>query len=280
MRNARIASALLLSFVVAGLAGRGAAPTRSETAAAAATAEPPPYTIERIKRDLVLPDTVKHVRIHNPHGSVSIKPIDNRTLGAYEVVQLIGATPEKPDIQMRIDGDTAVVDVSYVSDKRHGTDKLVNGFRKGRVDLGMFVPRGPDLEVTTTFGDVQVRRVDNEVIARTREGRLAVAGGGSIDAATDSGELRVFPTQAKWRKPLKVHSRSGNILTEVPLYGEIALDVETGGSIAGDVPLTLREMGGERRHGELRRAGASQHMSITSESGDIYLIPIHVPPQR
>lgn len=278
MHSARFASIFLLGLAAAGLAGCGTAPPRGDTAAA--TAEPPPYAIERLKRDLLLPETVKHVRIHNPHGSVSIKAIDSRTLGAYEVVQLIGATPEKPDIQMRIDGDTAVVEVSYASDKRHGTDRLVDGYRKGRVDLGLFLPAGPDLDVTTTYGDLQVRRVNNEVRARTRDGRLSVASGGSIDAATDSGELRVFPTQAKWRKPLKVHSRSGNILVEVPLYGEIALDVETGGSISGNVPLELRDAGNERRHGQLRRAGASQRMDITSETGDVYLIPIDVPPQR
>ena len=278
MHNAPIISVLLLGLAAASLAGCGSSPARNESAAA--SAEPPPYTIERLKRDLLLPDTVKHVRIHNPHGSVSIKPIDNRTLGAYEVVQLIGATPEKPDIQMRIDGDTAVVDVSYASDKRHGTDKLVNGFRKGRVDLGMFLPRGPDLEVTTTFGDVQVRRVDYEVVARTRDGRLAVAAGGSIDAATDSGELRVFPTQAKWHKPMKVHSRSGNVLVEVPLYGEIALDVETGGTIDGSVPLEIRELANARKHGHLSRGGGSQHISITSETGEIYLVPVQVAPQR
>jgi hypothetical protein len=271
-RLALAASALLL------LAACGKAPVRSE--AAATPAADPPYTVERIKRDLILPDTVKHVRISNPHGSVGIKSIENRTLGAYEVVQLIGETPEKPDIQMRIDGDTAVVEVSYASDKRLGTDKLVDGFRKGRVDLGMFLPAGPDLHVTTTYGDIQVRRVSNEVFARSRDGKLVVAGSGSIDAATDSGTLRVFPTSAKWLKPMRLHTRSGDILMEVPLYGEIQLDVETAGSIAGQVPLELRDAGKGRQHGGLRRAGGSQKIDVTSESGDIYLIPIETPPQR
>ncbi len=260
------------------LAACGKTPVRSETAAAPAA--DPPYTVERIKHDLILPDSVKHVRINNPHGSVGIKPIDNRTLGAYEVVQLIGETPEKPDVQMRIDGDSAVVEVSYASDRQLGTDKPVNGYRKGRVDLGMFLPVGPELHVTTTYGDVEVRRVDNEVFARTREGRLMVAGAGSIDAATDSGSLRVFPTQAKWRKPMKLHTRSGDILVEVPLYGELQLDVETAGSIAGQVPLELRDAGKGRQHGQLRRAGGSQQIRVTSESGDIYLIPIERLPQR
>lgn len=260
------------------LAACGKTPVRSETATTPAA--DPPYTVERIKRDLLLPDSVKHVRINNPHGSVGIKAIDNRTLGAYEVVQLIGDTPEKPEIQMRIEGDSAIVEVSYASDQRLGTDKLVNGYRKGRVDLGMFLPTGPELHVTTTYGDIQVRRVDNEVFARTRDGKLMVAGAGSIDAATDSGSLRVFPTLAKWRKPMKLHTRSGDILMEVPLYGELQLDVETAGSIAGQVPLELRDAGKGRQHGQLRRAGGSQHIRVTSESGDIYLIPIERLPQR
>jgi hypothetical protein len=272
LRLAFAAGALFL------LAACGKTPVRNETAAMPAA--DPPYTVERIKRDLILPDSVKHVRINNPHGSVGIKAIDNRTLGAYEVVQLIGETPEKPDIQMRIEGDSAIVEVSYASDRSLGTDKLVNGHRKGRVDLGMFLPAGPELHVTTTYGDIQVRRVDNEVFARTRDGKLMVAGAGSIDAATDSGSLRVFPTLAKWRKPMQLHTRSGDILMEVPLYGELQLDVETAGHIAGQVPLELRDAGKGRQHGQLRRGGGSQHIRVTSESGDIYLIPIERQPQR
>ncbi|MBL8300813.1 MAG: DUF4097 family beta strand repeat protein [Rhodanobacteraceae bacterium] len=278
MHRARFASALLSATAVIALAGCTTAPPRENATAAAA--EPPPYTIERIKRDLTLPEAVKHVRIHNPHGSVAIKPIDSRTLGVYEVVQFIGTTPEKPDIQLRVDGDTAVIDVSYASDQRHGADKLVNGYRKGRVDLGVFLPAAPDLRVTTTYGDLQIRRVENEVYARTRDGRLTIAGGGSIDAATDSGELSVFPTEAKWLKPMKLHSRSGNIRVEVPLYGEIALDIETSGKIAGDVPLELSDASNGRHRGQLRRGGASQHMDVSSETGDVFLIPIKVPPRR
>lgn len=252
------------------------APRRSDPPAVAAT--PPPYQIERIKRDLQLPPTVKRVHINNPHGSVGIKAIDNRTLGAYEVVQLIGATPEKPDIQMRLDGDTAVVEVSYASDRRHGADTLVNGFRKGRVDLGMFLPEGPELQVTTTFGDIQVRRINNEVVARTRDGKLMVAGGGSVDAATESGDLRVFPTNAKWRKPMKLKTVSGNILMEVPMYGQIQLDAETAGAFGGQVELQLRDAGTDRKHGQLTRGDGSQHIRIDSDSGDIYLIPMNAPP--
>ncbi len=285
MRTATFVSASLRLAIVAGavvlLTACGKTPVRSETATAApAPADAPPYTVERIKRDLILPETIRHVRINNPHGSVGIKSIDNRTLGAYEVVQLIGETPEKPDIQMRIDGDSAIVEVSYASDRQLGTDTLVNGYRKGRVDLGMFLPAGPDLHVTTTYGDIQVRRVDNEVFARTRDGKLMVAASGSIDAATDTGSLRVFPTQAKWRKPMKLRTGSGDILMEVPLYGEIQLDVETAGTISGQVPIELRDAGKGRQHGQLRRAGGSQHINVTSDSGDIYLIPIERLPQR
>jgi Putative adhesin len=269
------AAALSLAAVVLG--GCAATTPRTETAAAG---EPPPYTVERIKHDLPLPETVKHVRIHNPHGSVGLKQIDSRTLGAYEVVQLIGATPEKPLVEMKIEGDTALVTVSYASDKRLGTDKLVDGYRKGRVDLGMFLPTGPDLHVTTTYGDISIRRVSNEVTAHARDGKVMVAGFGSIDASTESGDLRVFPLSAKWLKPMKLKTRSGNILMEVPLYGEIALDAETGGSFGGQVELAMSQAGGERQHGRLSRGGGGQHIDIRSESGDVYLIPIHTPPQR
>lgn len=267
----------VVSLAAVLLAGCSTAPPRPP---AVTTGEPPPYTVERIKHDLLLPDTVKKVRVDNPHGSVGLKPIENRTLGAYEVVQLIGATPEKPLVEMKIDGDTAVVSVRYASDKQMGTDKLVNGYRKGRVDLGMFLPTGPELHVTTTYGDISVRRVNNDVVVHSRDGKVMVAGSGSIDASTGTGDLRVFPLSAKWLKPLKLKTGSGNILMEVPLYGEIALTAETGGSFEGQVELSMSELAKDRRRGHLNVGGASQHIDIRSDSGDIYLIPIHTPPQR
>lgn len=269
---------LAVSLAALLIAGCSSAPPRPESSAA--SGEPPPYTVERIKHDLLLPDTIRQVRIHNPHGSVGLKQIENRTLGAYEVVQLIGTAPEKPLVDMKIEGDTAVVSVSYASDRQMGTDKLVNGYRKGRVDLGMFLPNGPALHVTTTFGDISVRRVSNDVVVHSRDGKVMVAGSGSIDASTGTGDLRVFPLSAKWLKPLKLKTGSGNILMEVPVYGEIALNAETSGSFDGQVELSLSELGKDRRRGRLNLAGASQHIDIRSDSGDIYLIPIHTPPQR
>lgn len=244
-------------------------------APAAAASADPPYSVEHLKRDLALPDTVVSVRIENPHGSVSVRQVDKPLVGTYEVIQRIGERPEEPQVELSLDGDAAVLKVSYASDRRAGTDAFVEGHRKGRVDLGVFVPKGPRVEITTTYGDVLVRRITNDLVIRTRDGRLTAAGSGAMDLATVSGELRAFPTSAKWATPMRLATDSGKLLLEVPAFGHISLAARTGGQFTGPFRLEPTTLADGRRQVEWRSGGGAQHIDVDSRSGDVHLIEKH-----
>ncbi|UXI68399.1 DUF4097 domain-containing protein [Tahibacter amnicola] len=251
--------------------------TRREPAPADAPV--PPYTVEHVRRDLAVPAGVVRIRIDNPHGSVTIKPVEKPVLGVYETIQRIGEKPEEPQIHLAVEGDEAVLRVAYASDRNGGADRLVKGFRKGRVDLGVFVPAGPELHVTTTYGDVQVRRVNNELVARTREGSLVAAGAGSMDVQTDSGQLSLFPVTAKWQRPLRGATRTGNIVMEVPVRGDIDLVARTRGRFTGPVSLEMRQAPDGRTEGHFKAGRGSQHIQLDSQSGDIHLAPYDYTPE-
>jgi hypothetical protein len=232
----------------------------------------PPYTVEHVKRDLALPESVVRIRIDNPHGGVAVRQVDQPLVGTYEVIQRIGATPEEPLIALSLDGDTAVLTVAYASDRQGGADRLVGGHRKGRVDLGVFVPKGPRVDITTTYGDVLVRRIANDMTVRTREGRLTAAGAGAMDLATVSGELRAYPTSAKWSTPMRLVTDTGNVLLEVPVSGPVALSARTGGKFTGPFRLAPTALADGRQSVEWRAGSGSQHIDVDSRSGDIHLI--------
>ncbi|HJU38086.1 MAG TPA: DUF4097 family beta strand repeat-containing protein, partial [Tahibacter sp.] len=238
----------------------------------AAPAVQPSYTVEHVKRDLALTDAVVRIRIDNPHGSVAVRQVDRPVVGTYEVIQRIGERPEEPQVALSLDGDTAVLTVAYASDRAGGADRRVDGHRKGRVDLGVFVPKGPRVEIATTYGDVIVRRIANDVVVRTRDGRLTAAGSGAMDLATVSGELRAYPTSAKWTTPMRLATDSGNVLLEVPVSGPVALAARTRGAFTGPFKLAPTMLTDGRS--EVRWTGGSgtQHIDIDSASGDIHLI--------
>lgn len=238
----------------------------------AAGGEPPPFSVEHLKRDLALPESVVRIRIDNPHGSVAVRQVDKPLLGTYEVVQRIGARPEEPQVALAIENDTAVLKVTYASDTHGGADRLVDGHRKGRVDLGVFVPKGPLVEIATTYGDVLVRRIANDMVVRTREGRLTAAGAGAMDLATVSGELRAYPTSAKWATPMRLATDTGNVLLEVPVSGPIALAARTRGRFTGPFRLAPAPLADGRQQVEWRSGSATQRIDVDSASGDIHLI--------
>ena len=252
-------------LAAAALAGCGQAPKRP--------AGDPPFSVEQLKRDLALPESVVRIRIDNPHGGVAVRQVEQRVLGTYEVIQRIGAQPEEPQVSLAIEGDTAVLSVAYASDRR-GADRLVDGHRKGRVDLGVFVPKGPLLDITTTYGDVLVRRVANDMVVRTRDGRLTAAGAGAMDLATQSGELRAYPTSAKWATPMRLATGSGKVLLEVPAYGQIALSARTGGKFTGPFRLEPTGLADGRQQVEWRGGGGTQRIEVDSGSGDIHLVAL------
>jgi hypothetical protein len=233
--------------------------------------EPPPYRIEREQYDIALTDAVKRVRVVNPHGDVTVKATDAQSVGVYAIVQHIGAEPEAPIITTDAQSDTALVTVRYASDATLGADALVNGYRKGRVDLGIFLPAEPLLEIESTFGNVNVKPIFNGVHVRGRDGRVTVATSGAIQISTDSGPIDAWPMSGKFAEPMVVRSRSGRIQADVPLYGEISFSVVTSGAIDSQVELDLSTTADGRQRGTFKTGSGAQRIEIESDSGDVRL---------
>lgn len=238
-----------------------------------------PYTIERLERDLLLGDGVRTIRIINPHGNVAIRNTQQRLLGVRAVVQKIGAKPESATITMGARGDVALLEVSYPSDAAHGTDRLVEGHRKGRADLAVFLPPRMRVEINTTFGNIDVRRVDDDIVARTREGTLVAAATGFLQLTTDSGDLRAWPMSGKASEAFILTTRSGNIVADVPLYGDIKLEARTLGRLDGEADLGLLWTERKGVNEAVRETGAAtQSFIVRSETGDIFLQSATRPP--
>ena len=264
----RSLAAALTAVLLAGCAASANKPRAPQTGSEAAE---PPYRIERQQYDLVLTPEVRRVRVINAHGDVTVKATSANSVGVYAIVQLIGAQPEAPIITTEVRGDEALVEVRYASDATIGADTFIDGYRKGRVDLGMFIPTGPRVEIESTFGAVNVKPISNDVHVRGREGRVTVATSGAIQVATDSGPIDAWPMTGKFGEPMRVRSRSGRIQADVPLYAEISFSVVTGGTIDSEVELARATEPDGRTRGTLKTGSGVQLIEIESETGDVRL---------
>jgi len=259
---------LVLSLVV--LASCRSSEPRVQETSAAPTA-PPPYRVERGNLDLPADASLRLVKIVNPHGSVVLKQTNAATVGFHRVVQLIGTAPESPDIRFVRNNDTIELVVSYASDATRGEDHLVDGFRKGRVDATLFVPPGPSVDVVTTYGDIQVRRINNDLVARSRTGRVMGAGGGAMSLRSDTGIVRAFPTASKWNRPFEIETESGDILVEIREPVAVRFQATTGGLIRG-WPGVESESGGNRL--AFGTGVEKQEMRVRSKTGNIDLVRV------
>lgn len=233
----------------------------------------PPVRFERQDRNLAVDATVRQLWIRNPHGSIALRQTSAASVGLHEVVQRIGAEPEAPRVRFEREGDRIVLDVSYASDATLGADARIDGFPKGRVDATLFVPAQLTVDVETTHGAIQARRIDNDLVARSRSGRIMAAGGGAMTLASESGIVRAFPTAEKWSRPLAIETVSGDILIELFQGTDLAIDARTQGVIrvAGSVVPT--SAGEEHRYVQ-GKAGPNQSVVIRSRSGTIEIVEV------
>ena len=231
-----------------------------------------PYTIVRTQRDLALGTDIRRIRIVNPHGNVVVRNTGQRLIGVRSVIQRLGVRPEIEQVALDTLGDSAALEVAYPSDPLRGTDVRVQGHRKGRVDLAVFVPTGMLVEVTTTYGKIDVRRIDNDVVAQTREGTLVAAATGYLHLTSDSGEIRAWPMRGKASQGYDLTTRTGNIVADVPIYGELDLRVRTRGRIDAEAELSLdpSQRDGFNEARKLIGSGAQSYV-VTSQSGNVFL---------
>lgn len=262
---------LLLVLPLAVLASCRLSEPRTEASSRPAATPPPPYRVERGNQDLPADATLRLVKIVNPHGSVVLKQTNAPTVGFHRVVQLIGATPEAPDIRFVRNGDTIELVVSYASDATRGEEQLVDGYRKGRVDATLFVPPGPSIDVRTNYGDIQARRINNDLVASSRTGRVMGAGGGAMSLRSDSGIVRAFPTASKWNRPFEIETVSGDILVEIREPVAVRFEATTGGQIRGWPGVESVPGGSSLAFG----AGVvEQEMRVRSKTGNIDLVRV------
>ncbi|MEO7916101.1 MAG: hypothetical protein ABIR16_00535 [Dokdonella sp.] len=222
---------LLFSLFFAAIA-LGCTQPRSDTKTSMESAAVPPYTLERFRDDAKVVDGIETLVVDNPYGEITVRQTNASAIAWQGVEQRIGNKPRIARIEPFQEGKRQGVRIRYPG---INPSAPVNP-REGRVDLYVFVPRGHKLDLSSDFGNIMVRKIEDDVRARSRTGMIVVANRGSFDLESQSGELRAFSMEGLGDAPSRMQT-SGNILVDVPIFDDIAMQATSAGEFRSEVKL-------------------------------------------
>ena len=262
-------SLLAFAAAIVLLAGCGAPAPRTD---AAATTRPE-YTLERFRHEDKIGDGVDTLVVDNPYGEIQLRQTSAAALAWQGVEQRIGAQPRIARIESFRDGARQGVRVRYAE---HDPDQPANP-RLGRVDIYVYVPARIRVDARADFGTISARRIDNDLRARTRNGMIVAATRGAVDAHSDSGEIRAWTMQAAGTTPTRLVT-AGNVVADVPLFDDLAVEVRSARPIRADFPLHDSKRLASGVHAASWRNGDGAHsMQIESTAGEVVLQALRKP---
>lgn len=261
----------LLSLLAFSAMSFGCTQTRVDPAALSSQPAPS-YTLERFRDEAKLADGVDTLVFDNPYGEITVRQTSAGAVAWQGVEQRIGERPRIARIEPFHEGKRQGVRIRYPGvNPAHPANP-----RLGRVDLYVFVPSGYSIDLKSDFGLISVRKLDDDVRARSRTGMIVVANRGSFDLESESGELRAFAMQGLEDAPSRLHT-SGNIIVDVPVFDDILVDARSGGEFRSNVQLDSKLTDAQGVTQALFTHGTQKHR-LTVEGGRSVILQALVNP--
>ncbi len=143
----------------------------------------------------------KHkVVVENPYGNIYSRTGSYPIVELSGVMQLIGPNAKRPEIIIQQLNDELHIKVHY--------DKGIQdryGNRIARFDLGVFVPEGIELDLTTDFGDIKLKKHNNKISAQTNTGSITGSTRNIIKAHSKEGDIKL--NLMSWKTTLPFASK-------------------------------------------------------------------------
>lgn len=265
-----------LFFVVLSLGLVSACALAPKQPAASDTSAVPAYTVVNRRDTFELTAATRRIVIRNRHGDLRLRSSDHRAVGVYSVYQRIEPTPLDPILETSQSGDTFVLTVRYPGEDGWAPDD----HRRGRTDLGIWLPPDLALDIETTDGLVQLKRANAPVRIRTTSGEIEVSVGADLDVESNSGRITARQVSGNWSGTARVVTGKGSILAAVPAFANVHLIAESTGTLGADpgLPVPISGTPGAMRADV--RYGSGQNLLELRAGGDVYLVPVIRDPLR
>lgn len=159
------------------------------------------------------------VEVRNPLGDVRVRSTGEAQIGVSAIIQNLRGGQANPEITVQPTESGYSVAVGATGESF-----------KGRVDLTLLLPDPTELNVVTTFGNLDAR-FQGDLRARTVSGALRVDTPGHVDLETRTGSIALWLGNRDWEHPMRVRSERGHIAARVPAGANLVVRVETAGEV-------------------------------------------------
>ncbi|MFK8010880.1 MAG: DUF4097 family beta strand repeat-containing protein [Marinicellaceae bacterium] len=234
--------------------------------------EIPEYQIKRYQKDFEPAFKQGTIKITNHYGNVTVKNTTHHTVGLAAVVQEIGSEPSIHNLKIKELKNKLIIEVKYPQKEIKKHKRTKSGFSIGRVDLVFFIPVDYRIDVQTSYGKIDFKRVKNPIKSRSKSGAINVSSYYDMQAETDSGQIKAFPMGTQWDRGIKLKSKSGTIYAIIPVNANVELDVKTKGSVFSQLQ-SISEWSAVKNKLKKSYGQNGKSYRIQNNNGDVYLSP-------
>ncbi|MEP7042207.1 MAG: hypothetical protein ABI843_04050 [Dokdonella sp.] len=219
---------------------------------------------DRTDKAFDLDPAITRVAIDNPWGEITIRGRDEREVGIHAVIQRNGPHYAKPAFRSHREGDTLHVEIGF-DGSTAGTHAA------GRIDAAVFVPGELALTLSTRDSRIAAKRRAGAIEASSDSGDILASSYGRLTLRTNSGLIRATAIGARWNGASTIESASGRIVLLVPTFGDIALDVQTGGALSTNFGLSVHATPAGGSQARARYGAGTSQLRVRSGSGEVVL---------
>lgn len=210
--------------------------------------------------------------VDNPYGDVQVKRAPSPLVPVYSMVQKHVRDQDDPQIEANVT-DKMIVTVSYPPGSMNDDQVAIKTNTKRRVDLTLFVPMGSPLFVKTRNGKIIVKGLKSDVTAQSGKGNIFVRTTGTVNAASDHGDISVYFKKGSWSRSPKIETKSGDISIRMPPEADSVVWITTTGEITTDFSVDIKfKPKSDSKRAFTRLGNGKHHLEVKSLNGNVKLL--------
>ena len=214
------------------------------------------------------------LRFEHTWGDVRVEATETDRVQVTALAQYHRDDPRAPAVRVsQADGThQLVIDFAHLEIAEN------EAWEKRRIDVGLLVPLGLEIEVRTDRGLIEVKKMEAVSRLVSDKGDIVYKGSGSLSARTERGSLTAQLLRTGDGRTVDLSTLTGDIRCILLEGARAEITLETRGIVATDHSVEIdREAGSPLKIGRIRIGEGGTAISLTSHSGGVRLQSLIVP---
>jgi hypothetical protein len=225
--------------------------------------------IVKNQHDVAISSEHKKIIIRNSYGDIYVRKSDQAFLGVLSTMQVFSSTQAVAEINIAEASSQIVVDINYAPVHVQQAEKLNQSV--GRVDLVIFAPEHLLLDLTTSFGVINIKEVSNELLIKSQSGTVKSSSRGKVSIETSDGNIYCNLINPQWQGQSQLKSLSGNVFLTFPDIQDMNIHAESGERILSN--FNVKIIKSENTHKFIQQSPLNA-INIFSKQGFIKLVSV------